>query len=122
MPEDLRGPCAVEMVSVIHVETRRGTGEANDPVRRVHTYWTPTGERLAEVDEWMPSLLNMRHASTEAERAVCEAADEWYASRVELRRTHSVLTERERNERYLAAKSALEAAATNWLRCKQVEG
>ncbi|MFQ6578627.1 MULTISPECIES: hypothetical protein [Enterococcus] len=48
----MKTPQLVELVEVIHVETTRGKGTEDDPVRIVHQYWSKEGKLLAEQDDF----------------------------------------------------------------------
>lgn len=42
-----------KLIAVIESDQKRGSGSAEDPVRRVTRYHSPDGELLAEVDPWV---------------------------------------------------------------------
>lgn len=48
----MKTPQSVELIEVIHVETTRGAGTKENPVRVVEQYWNKNGELLAEKDEY----------------------------------------------------------------------
>lgn len=41
---------SVEVIQVVHTQTRMGTGIVPDPIRIVHEYWSMDGMRLAYYD------------------------------------------------------------------------
>lgn len=44
------------IIQVIQVLETRGTGEKNDPVRRVTSFWSLKGEKLFEQDPYFRSM------------------------------------------------------------------
>lgn len=48
-----------EVVQVIRIRTKRGTGLKNDPVRIVVQYWDLEGRFLTEDDPFCPSIITV---------------------------------------------------------------
>lgn len=48
-----------EVVQVIRIRTKRGTGSKNDPVRIVVQYWDLEGRFLTEDDPFCPSVITV---------------------------------------------------------------
>lgn len=47
-------PSLAEEISVIHAIAARGSGTPENPIRRVHQYWSKEGVLLAEKDDLEP--------------------------------------------------------------------
>lgn len=53
-----RGCDSARVISVIETKAVRGRGTSDDPVREVTEYWSLDGEKLAERDDYLRSMLS----------------------------------------------------------------
>ena len=53
-----RGCDSAQLILVIKTMATRGSGTPEDPVRTVTEYWSMAGEKLAENDPYLGSILS----------------------------------------------------------------